>query len=83
MINNNSTDHTEEIVKEFIKKYDNYHIIQEKEQGISYARNRGIKEAKADYIAYLDDDVRPFENYVERIIWVINNYELIFLCFNS
>jgi glucosyl-dolichyl phosphate glucuronosyltransferase len=75
VINNNSTDHTEEIAKEFIKKYDNYQIIQEREQGISHARNRGIKEAKADYIAYLDDDVRPLENYVERMIWIINNYD--------
>lgn len=75
VINNNSTDKTNDIVQDFINKYDNYYIIQEKEQGISHARNRGIKEAKADYIAYLDDDVRPFETYVERIIWVIYNYD--------
>lgn len=75
VINNNSTDDTEEIAKDFVRKHSNFLVLQEKEQGLSHARNRGFKEAKADYVAYLDDDTKPFKDYVDRMIWVINNYD--------
>jgi glycosyltransferase involved in cell wall biosynthesis len=75
VVNNNSIDNTEEIAQEFAKEFRNYHVLQEKMQGLSHARNRGFKEAKADYVAYLDDDAIANKDYVDRIIWVVNNFD--------
>ncbi len=54
VIDNGSTDGSFDIVKEM----DNPHIklITESKKGVSSARNRGIKEAKGEYIAFLDAD---------------------------
>lgn len=69
LIDNNSTDSTEKICAQFSKDYPNlpFRYIVEKQQGLSYARNRGIKEAKGDWLIFLDDDAFVSENYLERL----------------
>jgi glycosyltransferase involved in cell wall biosynthesis len=58
IIDNNSSDHTKNLVKEF---HDNAQLpiryFLEERQGLSHARNRGIREASGEIIAFTDDDV--------------------------
>lgn len=55
VVNDGSTDNTEEVLKEYIENgIVNY--IYQKNKGVSAARNRGIISAKGDYIAFLDAD---------------------------
>ncbi len=70
LINNNSTDKTEEVTKEFIKNNPdlNFKYFFEPNQGLSYARNRGIKEASAPVISFMDDDAIAEKDYVKNII---------------
>lgn len=58
VINNNCTDSTSNIVNDFIGSHKDLDICQvfETNQGLSYARNRGIREAKYDIVSYIDDD---------------------------
>lgn len=58
IVNNNSTDSTEEVCASFINNYPKLNIACYKEtnQGLSFALNRGIKEAIGEYIIYVDDD---------------------------
>ena len=59
IIDNNSNDHTADIVKTFISNYTgqiSFHYFLEKKQGLSAARNRGLKESTGMYINYIDDD---------------------------
>lgn len=58
VVNNNSTDNTAEVVNKFIAAHPeiNIKLVDEPNQGLSYARNRGIDECKGDYIAIIDDD---------------------------
>ena len=62
IVNNNSTDRTVEIAKKF-----NVKIINEKQQGISFARNRGFNETKYDIIARCDADCILPKNWVRHI----------------
>ena len=68
VINNNSTDKTNDVVKKYSKKYPNVHLFNEKKHGLSNARNRGYIEAKGIYVAYIDDDTRATEIWLENIL---------------
>lgn len=57
IVDDGSTDNTEDIIKEFQKKDERIKRIRhDKNKGGSAARNTGIKAAKGDYIAFLDSD---------------------------
>lgn len=71
VVNNKCTDDTVEVVNEYIGRYTNCRMIYEVNQGLSHARNRGYKEAKGRYIAYLDDDAKTPLNWVEEMIHFI------------
>lgn len=70
IINNNSTDGTEEICQKLIKRHPgvNWEYINEKNQGHTFARNAGIKASSGALIAFIDDDAFVEGNYVEEII---------------
>lgn len=56
-IDNNSTDDSLTILKELLQNASfNYSILTEEKQGAGHARNTGIKNAKGDYLAFLDCD---------------------------
>lgn len=63
VVDNNSEDQTKEVVQKYKKRNENIvvHYVQEPQQGLSYARNRGIKEAEAEYVVFLDDDINAGE----------------------
>ncbi len=55
VIDDGSTDHTEEVVSNF-SGLDIHYIKLEENKGANYARNVGIKHAKGEYLAFLDSD---------------------------
>ncbi len=54
VIDDGSTDKSAEVVKSFPDP--RIRLIQQENAGVSAARNRGIEEAKAELIAFLDAD---------------------------
>jgi len=71
VVNNSSTDNTEEIVKQFSNRYRNVSLVDEQQQGLSYARNKGWWESRGEYIAYVDDDARCREGWLLNAMKVI------------
>lgn len=43
-------------------------IFNSDEPGLSVARNLGIKQAKGDIIAFIDDDALPFPDWAEEVV---------------
>jgi len=70
ILDNSSTDNTEEIVKSFNDERIRY--IKHQPLNISQARNLGLKESKGDYIAFLDDDDEWLPEKLKREIEVFN-----------
>lgn len=56
IINDGSTDGSEEIVRTFINRDDRIKYITQKHKGVAAARNKGLKAAEGEWIAYLDSD---------------------------
>lgn len=73
VVNNNSTDKTQEVAKKYIKANSNFRLVFEKELGLSNARNRGYKEAKGKYVAYIDDDAQIDKLWIKKAISIIKN----------
>jgi len=68
IVNNNSSDDTEKIIKEFINDCScNIKYCFEKAQGLSYARNHGIEKASGMIIAFTDDDVVVEPDWLRNI----------------
>ena len=58
VVDNNSTDQTREVVEDFCRRYPGrFRYLLEPQQGKSYALNAGIREARGEVLAFLDDDV--------------------------
>lgn len=75
VIDNNSNDGTKNIVEENVKKFKcQLKYFFEPMQGLSVARNRGIKEAKGDIVAFIDDDCIVDENWLLYICETFKKY---------
>lgn len=66
LVDNNCTDNTRAICEAFAAAHEdvNFRYVVEPEQGLSAARNKGIKEAKGDLIVYIDDDALIDKDYL-------------------
>lgn len=78
IIDNNSVDNTKDIVAEYQKKYLNLRYVLETKQGLCFARNCAIENAKGDYIIYIDDDSSINNDYLENLdkILLQNNKDI-------
>lgn len=76
LVNNNSTDDTHNECERFRKDYPyvNVHYFIEQKAGLSYARNRGIKEAHGDWFVFLDDDSMVDIDYLENLSSHLENH---------
>jgi glycosyltransferase involved in cell wall biosynthesis len=64
VVDNNSTDATRAVVDALTRRHPGIRYCFEPAQGISHARNCGWKQARGLYVAYLDDDCRPPEEWL-------------------
>ena len=66
LVNNNSTDNTEGECKRFAADHPDIRFCYfvETNQGLSYARNRGIRESHGDLLVYVDDDATVNKEYL-------------------
>lgn len=70
IVNNNSSDSTDAICKEFCAKNPALQItyIIETTPGLSAARNCGIQNSKGELLCFIDDDGFAFPDYVDNLI---------------
>lgn len=81
VINDGSTDNSKCIVQDIIQKFNlkNIKLINQDNLGVSAARNRGIIEAKGEYIAFLDSDDIWLNKKISTQINLMNKNKDIYL----
>jgi glycosyltransferase involved in cell wall biosynthesis len=68
VVDNNSTDQTREVAEEFCCTYPGrFRYVFEPHPGKSYALNTGIREAKGDVLAFMDDDVTLEADWLQNL----------------
>ena len=78
LINDGSTDRTDEICKKYSEKHKEITYLTQKNQGVSAARNQGIKYAKGDWIIFVDADDKIEKNFFDFISNYSLEYDILF-----
>ena len=75
VVNDGSTDKTDAVINEYMRQYPDFNIkyMVQANQGVSAARNRGIRMAGADWIALLDADDIWLEHKIETQYHILQN----------
>lgn len=75
VVDNNSTDETVSYIKTIKNKYSflEIRLIKELNQGLGYARNKGLKSAKAEYVAFIDDDSQADKVWLEKAFAIMED----------
>lgn len=74
VIDNNSTDNTPDVVSAFKENTPNIHYSFEPRPGSSIARNSGWKQAQGQYVAFVDDDCKIPEFWLEIAADIIEGH---------
>lgn len=56
IVNDGTNDNSMEIIKDIISHHTNIIIINQQNQGISMARNKGLEKATGEYVQFIDSD---------------------------
>jgi glucosyl-dolichyl phosphate glucuronosyltransferase len=77
VIDNGSFDTTPLICRDFRQAYPAHTVraFHEKQVGLASARNRGLLEARGEFVAYLDDDAKADANWLERAVELLMTVE--------
>ena len=83
VVNDCSPNNCNEIVNDYIKKYDNIKLIENKNNlGLYNTRLVGIKEAKGKYVMHVDSDDYILPNSLNELIKIINEDDYDIIAFN-
>ncbi len=79
IINDGSTDKTEQICMKYVNKYNNIYLHNQFNQGVSVARNNGINQSLGRYILFLDADDFVVANFLsdDLIDIMQENYDVV------
>jgi GT2 family glycosyltransferase len=75
VIDNNSTDATKHVAESASSWFPHFKYLFEKRQGLSYARNAGIRASAGEIICFLDDDTTIDRNYFTAVDDVFSRYD--------
>lgn len=75
-VNDGSTDASAEIARLFAEVDDRFVVIEQSNQGLSGARNTGIKAARGRYICFLDSDDLLEKNACSRIVEAFESHDV-------
>ncbi len=69
IVDNNSRDDTSEVARQFVRQHPaHFRYLFEAQPGKSHALNSGIREARGDVIAFMDDDVTVEPDWLRNLV---------------
>lgn len=68
IVNDGTPDNSIGVIEDIIKRHSNITVINQENQGLSMARNNGMKVATGEYIAYVDPDDVIANNSIKPLL---------------
>lgn len=68
IVNDGTPDHSMDVIQDIIEQHKNITVINQKNQGLSVARNVGMAAAKGQYILMIDSDDLLIENSLKPLL---------------
>ncbi len=68
VVDDGSTDNLTEVLKPFLEAEPRLRVVRQENGGLAAARNRGMAEAAADFVAFLDADDLWHPRFLEKIV---------------
>ena len=76
VVDDGSLDDSFRVAKDVLEKSGfDYQLIHQNNAGVSVARNNGVASSHGDYLCFLDADDWWAPNYLERMDWLIKEYQ--------
>jgi glycosyltransferase involved in cell wall biosynthesis len=75
VVDNASTDETQDLVESFQSTTGNVRYIFESTLGLSHARNRGVREAHGELVAFIDDDAIAEPGWLDALVHAFHGVE--------
>lgn len=75
IVNDGTPDKSIEKISPIIAKKTNTKIINQKNQGLSIARNNGLKLAKGEYVWFVDSDDSLLPGSIEKVLTVLEGHK--------
>lgn len=81
LVDDGSSDRSLSICNEFAMKDERVLVVNQSNQGVSSARNRGLTETRGDYILFVDSDDYLIEDCVEKLVdAVVDGEDAVIIC---
>lgn len=77
IINDGSTDDSKKLINKYMKKHKNISLVDQENQGLSVARNEGVKKATGKYLIFIDSDDYVEKKLLENIEKEIDGVEVL------
>lgn len=76
VVDNNSRDQTREVIEDFCRRYPGrFRYVFERQSGKSHALNTGIREARGDVLAFVDDDATVTPTWLQNLTGALHTGE--------
>lgn len=80
LVNDGSTDGCLPILQEYVERNENFLLIDQENKGLGEVRNVGIRQARGEYIAFVDSDDILRKDYLERMYAEIKKQDADIVC---
>ena len=67
VIDDGSTDGTGKVVKDYVKQDARVKYVKQKNMGVAKTRNKGVKMAEGEFVAFIDNDDYIDKDYLEKL----------------
>ena len=75
LVDDGSPDNCGKMCDEYAATHENVIVIHQENQGLSGARNAGVRAATGEYVAFVDSDDYVSDDYIEYMLFLLQKYD--------
>lgn len=73
LVNDGTPDNSFGVIQDIINSHSNVHVVEQENQGLSVARNTGLRIATGEYVIFVDSDDLLVDNSLPKLLDTVKN----------